>query len=305
MLGPVTRSTILLALASTSLWTSGCAPSSPPEGHRLPLQASPDMQTLATDLGQQVREELGDFTGLFEPAASTVASVVGRLRAIRQRSEQNQFIDQSITFQPQNTAPQAPVPTSNDTPAPHPKVVKAVSTTAPTLGEPRPKPAQRLSITARVEALDEQYSWAVQTHCPLDSTLEVRASMGKLSEATELCLTASLEGSERQTDKRRISRILIANAHGKGDTARWSKRLANHLNTIDRSDPNLAYSYAAFLARKGHGTSREVIRWANYALENKQVWSNTTYVQRVYQLHRMRTAPTSSGSTVANTHKPT
>jgi thymidylate synthase len=36
------------------------------------------------------------------------------------------------------------------------------------------------------------------------------------------------------------------------------------------------------------GRSHGVIRWADYALENKQQWSGTTYKKNVYALYKLR-----------------
>ena len=62
--------------------------------------------------------------------------------------------------------------------------------------------------------------------------------------------------------------------------------MKRHLEDIDRSDPNLCLKYAMFLSRGGDAWG--VIRWSNYALDNKQAWSGPTYTKYVYQLHRLR-----------------
>jgi hypothetical protein len=123
----------------------------------------------------------------------------------------------------------------------------------------------------------------------VDSAIETKALIGMLSGADVFCLQESLEQSERMTMKDRVSRILIADAFGKGDRARWAQRLAFHLHTIDRSDPDMSYLYAAYLAKLGFGSGREVIRWSNNALENRHRWTASTHTRRVYDLHRLRT----------------
>jgi hypothetical protein len=64
--------------------------------------------------------------------------------------------------------------------------------------------------------------------------------------------------------------------------------MKRHLEDIDRSDPNLCMKYAVHLSRGGVGRAHGVIRWADYALENKQVWSGATYTKNVDSLYKLR-----------------
>ena len=61
------------------------------------------------------------------------------------------------------------------------------------------------------------------------------------------------------------------------DTERLGVLLGRHLQEIDRSDPDLCFKYSLTLARKGIDHAEETIRWADYALENKQEWTKATY----------------------------
>lgn len=94
----------------------------------------------------------------------------------------------------------------------------------------------------------------------------------------------------RQTVKKKISLLLIANANGQGDTRLWSHRVRRHLEDIDQSDPDIAYSYATYLARRGPGRAASVIRWSEVALENRTRWTGETRSIRVYGLFKLRAA---------------
>ncbi len=64
--------------------------------------------------------------------------------------------------------------------------------------------------------------------------------------------------------------------------------LGRHLEEIDRSDPDLCFKYAVKLARKDIDRAEEAIRWAGYALENKQEWTKATYKRRLFDLYKLR-----------------
>lgn len=64
--------------------------------------------------------------------------------------------------------------------------------------------------------------------------------------------------------------------------------MKRHLNSIDRSDPNLCFKYAKHLSKGGVSRAHGVIKWADYALENKSRWSGSTYTSRVYALYQLR-----------------
>ncbi|MFT6817840.1 MAG: hypothetical protein ACJATT_001651 [Myxococcota bacterium] len=120
--------------------------------------------------------------------------------------------------------------------------------------------------------------------------LESSALIGRLSAEQSACLEASFADAARQTDKKKISLLLIANANGKGDKRAWEALVRRHLDDIDQSDPDICYAYATHLARKGPGRAESVIRWSEVALENRTRWVGETYKSRVYGLYKLRAA---------------
>ncbi|MFT4627166.1 MAG: chemotaxis protein histidine kinase CheA [Myxococcota bacterium] len=118
--------------------------------------------------------------------------------------------------------------------------------------------------------------------------LEPMAMLGKLDGGTAAACEARLGSTEKQTDKDKISRLLMTNAYSKGDKKEWERLVKRHLNEIDRSDPDLCYKYALHLNRKGAGAASGVIRWVDVALENRMVWTGDTYTSRVYSLYKLK-----------------
>lgn len=111
--------------------------------------------------------------------------------------------------------------------------------------------------------------------------------MGQLGVSRRKCIEGRLAGAS-QTQKSKMSRVLINDAQARGDKADWERLMKRHLEDIDRSDPNLCLTYAIHLSRGGVGRSYGVIRWSDYALENKQQWSGATYKKNVYGLYKLR-----------------
>jgi hypothetical protein len=118
--------------------------------------------------------------------------------------------------------------------------------------------------------------------------LEPPAMMGKLSMGQTQCLQSSYSASVKQTDKDRISRLLMTNSYSKGDKRGWEKLVKRHLDEVDQSDPNICYKYAAYLAKKGTSRSQSVIHWAEVALANRSAWTGNTHVSRVYTLYKLK-----------------
>ena len=117
--------------------------------------------------------------------------------------------------------------------------------------------------------------------------MEPDALMGIFSPGRIECIETRLT-SETQTTQDKLSRLLLADADSKGDKGEWERLMARHLEDIDRSDPDMCILYAQNLLKKGVGSAQEAIRFADYALENKQVWSGDTYTKRLYGLYRLR-----------------
>ncbi len=119
--------------------------------------------------------------------------------------------------------------------------------------------------------------------------LEPAAMGGTLSPDELTCLEVKLNNAPRQTEKDKISRVLLANADGKGSVSEWMRLAARHLDEVDRSDPDMCFRYALTLSRQGDiDDAPEVLRWSDYALENKSRWEGPTFVARVYNLYRLR-----------------
>ncbi|MBN1335793.1 MAG: hypothetical protein JXB39_07510 [Deltaproteobacteria bacterium] len=118
--------------------------------------------------------------------------------------------------------------------------------------------------------------------------LESSALMGQLSGGQRSCLEDRLASAGRQTEKDKVSRVLLNDAEARGDKATWARLMKRHLEEIDRSDPDLCFKYAIYLSRLDVGRANGVIRWADYALENKANWKGATYVSRVAALLKLK-----------------
>lgn len=118
--------------------------------------------------------------------------------------------------------------------------------------------------------------------------LEPKALLGRLGEEEVACLELSLRHSTRQVERDKISRVLVADAYAKGKMHRWEAAIRRHLTDIDRSDADLCYIFARYLARQGPDRATETIRWAELALINKGMWSGDLRKDRVYALYRLR-----------------
>jgi hypothetical protein len=176
------------------------------------------------------------------------------------------------------------------TPKSAPKIAEPerTSTTPVAMVEPKPPPPTRpeaAPVVAEVEAPKPPPSES-GADCNDFQALESQATMGQLSPETRSCLEGRAQSAPQPTTRGKASRLLLSDAEARGDKAEWQRLMKRHLEDIDRSDPNLCLKYAMFLSRGGDAWG--VIRWSNYALENKQTWSGPTYTKYVYQLHRLR-----------------
>ena len=118
--------------------------------------------------------------------------------------------------------------------------------------------------------------------------LESSAMMGQLSPESRSCLEGRVGSAPQPTTRGKASRLLLSDAEARGDKTEWQRLMKRHLEDIDRSDPNLCLKYAMFLSQRGTGDTWGVIRWSNYALENKQTWTGSFHTKYVNQLHRLR-----------------
>jgi hypothetical protein len=120
--------------------------------------------------------------------------------------------------------------------------------------------------------------------------LEPFALLGRLTEAQVACLEERVRLDERQVDRDKVSRVLLADAFGKGDVHRWEGLVRRHVEQVDGSDPDLLYSFARHLAGQGLDQLPEAVRFARLALESADRWEGPTRVRRVQQLHQIATA---------------
>lgn len=119
--------------------------------------------------------------------------------------------------------------------------------------------------------------------------MEPDALLGIFSPGRIACIEERIANpKEPQTSKDKLSRLLMADADAKGDTEAWERLLKRHLTDISRADPDLCFVYALALSKKGIEYGEEVIRWADYALENKQKWTGDIYKKRLYDLYRLK-----------------
>ncbi len=118
--------------------------------------------------------------------------------------------------------------------------------------------------------------------------LEGSASRGLLSDDDKACLEKNFAVATEQTTKNKISRVELVNAYA-FDTSTWAKLVQRHLESVDRSDPDMAYLWAFYLFNTDKSQSEQVVKWCEVALERKQVWEGDVFVGRVYGLMKLRT----------------
>jgi hypothetical protein len=120
--------------------------------------------------------------------------------------------------------------------------------------------------------------------------LESAAIVGQLNEVQIRCLDSTLRSAEKQTVKDAISRVLLNDAWAKGDESRWESIARRHLEQIGQSDPDMCYKFAYYLLQSSAPDRMdEAIKWADLALENRQVWEGDLHVDRVFALDKIRT----------------
>ncbi len=118
--------------------------------------------------------------------------------------------------------------------------------------------------------------------------LEPKAITGELTPDLVACLESRIGEEPLLTTKDKLSRMLMVNADSKGDMAEWTRLAARHLEDFDRSDPDLCFKFALVLSRGDIEDAELVLKWSDYALENKHVWDGPTYMSRVYNLLRLK-----------------
>jgi hypothetical protein len=162
------------------------------------------------------------------------------------------------------------------------------STMAPTSTTAQTVSSNPTATTTTTSAVAPVASAPQDDTCDDLVKLEPAAMMGQLRVGQNKCLEGRVGSEGQQTTKDKISRLMITNAEAKGDKTDWERLMKRHLEDIDRSDPDLCFKYALHLSRGGSGRAQGVIRWADYALENKAKWSGQTYKTRVFSLYKLR-----------------
>ena len=133
--------------------------------------------------------------------------------------------------------------------------------------------------------------------------LEPAAMLGRLTPDQIQELRDALEVETNDVMRDRVSRILMVHHWSSGDYGSWEILTQRHLNDIDASDPDVSYKLSLHLSRKGPDRAREVIKWAEVALEHHAAWSGSTKSSRVYNLHKLRAAAAQQLWQQAEKHK--
>ncbi len=144
-------------------------------------------------------------------------------------------------------------------------------------------------IVAMVAAtLDNARAEPAPPECADFAAVERPAMLGKLSDAEVQCLEWRYGHFDLPTHRDKASRILMANAYGKGDMPEWKRLTMRHIDEVDDSDPNLSFKLAQVFAREEEHAPTEVIRWSTLSLLHRGAWDPDDYTSRVPQLHAMR-----------------
>jgi hypothetical protein len=184
----------------------------------------------------------------------------------------------------------APAPSASRTPAPAPAPAPVTPAPAPApapVPAPVPKP-EPPPVVAEAKTKPPPAAATSDESCNDLVALEAPAMLGQLGVGRRKCLETALAGAGQQTEKKRVSLVLIQDAQARSDRPDWDRLMKRHLEDIDRSDPAMCMSYAMSLSRGGAGRASGVIRWADYALENKQKWSGPNYTKNVYNLMKLK-----------------
>lgn len=160
---------------------------------------------------------------------------------------------------------------------------------AVTAQEDLPDEWSGVSFDEELGAMDDGFAVAADdSACGNLLELEPIAMLGRLTEEQIVCLDHRVRHEARQTNKDKISRVLMADAWAKGDRHRWEGAVRRHLEEIDQSDPDLSYLFALYLSKQGFQAGYEAIRYAELALENKDQWGPEQHAERVEALYKVR-----------------
>jgi len=132
-------------------------------------------------------------------------------------------------------------------------------------------------------------------HCPdysehIDALeyVEPKALSGSLSDDEIDCLEAGFDKATKQTDRSKISRVLVANAMVT-DTDEWMRLVRRHLDEVEQSDPDISYLYATHLFNQDDPDYAAVIKYADLAWDRRaDRWEGKTFTTRSHHLLRLK-----------------
>ena len=146
-----------------------------------------------------------------------------------------------------------------------------------------------LSLTLGVANAGETECIDYSEHVLALQTLEPLALSGTLDDAQIACLEMGYLNAQSQTDKGKISRVLMANAYV-SNTKEWARLVKRHLDEVEQSDPDITYLYANYLFNKADPDYRGTVRFADLAFERRaDSWEGDTFTIRSHHLLRLRT----------------
>ena len=141
-------------------------------------------------------------------------------------------------------------------------------------------------------------AWSIddgEYHCPdysqhIDALdyVEPKALSGSLSDEEIDCLEDGFGKATKQTDRSKISRVLVANAMV-NDTDEWMRLVRRHLDEVEQSDPDISYLYATHLFNQERPNYQAVIKYADLAWERRaDRWQGVTFTTRSHHLLRLK-----------------
>jgi hypothetical protein len=125
--------------------------------------------------------------------------------------------------------------------------------------------------------------------CENPEDLEPDAMLGELSREVIACLEAKLRLERIQSEKSKISLLMINNDMSGKYWDSWEFRVRNHLKNIDRSQPDLTFAFSIYLNNKGSEYFKEALYWSDYTLETRNQWpEGQTFVEKTNKLLQLR-----------------
>ena len=125
--------------------------------------------------------------------------------------------------------------------------------------------------------------------CSTPQDLEAEAMLGELTVEQIACIEARLRLERLQTEKSKLSLLLINNAFNQKNWDEWEIRTRHHLSGIDRSQPDMTFSFAIYLRKKGEEYYEESLGWTEYTLDTRTQWpEGQQFVAKSNKLYQFR-----------------